>query len=108
MSNRKPIHEIEVELTNKRSLIKVSAIVCNVNPVRELETEYRKYRLSASKQIKRVVDDYAELEKKLEIAVGLLNEWDNDYDPNMCLSKCDCAWCKTRRYLTSDITGDES
>lgn len=35
--NRKPIKEIEVELTPNRSLLKVSAIVCNVKPVRELE-----------------------------------------------------------------------
>ncbi len=82
MSERKQIEAIEVEITPKRSLIKVSAIVCNVKPVRELEsytTELEKTAKDALEAIDLMIIDRdafhnrnAELENKLNITVEAL------------------------------------
>lgn len=80
---RKPIEEIEVELTQRGSLIQVSAIVCNVKPVRKLESDY-KDNIKKIKEFKNMHREdlnrvnilnilNAELEKNLKTTIDLLN-----------------------------------
>ena len=69
---REKIEEIEVEITPKRSSIKVSALVCNIGPVRKLESDFYKLEttiITLGDMNKKQRVEIGELENKLQLAI---------------------------------------